>query len=122
MIAPPVAKPDLATLAAGHTIFVRLEVSDAAGAPVSDNFYWWAADEASYRELNSLAACYAIGFGHVRSGKWRARGDDADQEYGLGGGADDQTHACKTPQRGNASCPPITATTTFRFCRARNAP
>jgi hypothetical protein len=23
---------------------------------VSDNFYWWAADEASYRELNSLAA------------------------------------------------------------------
>ena len=51
----PVAKPDLATLAAGHTIFVRLEVSDAAGTPVSDNFYWWAADEASYRELNSLA-------------------------------------------------------------------
>ena len=52
----PVAKPDLAMLAAGHTIFVRLEVSDAAGAPVSDNFYWWAADEASYRELNSLEA------------------------------------------------------------------
>jgi hypothetical protein len=51
----PVAKPDLATLAAGRTIFVRLEVSDAAGTPVSDNFYWWAADEASYRELNSLA-------------------------------------------------------------------
>ena len=22
---------------------------------MSDNFYWWAADEASYRELNSLA-------------------------------------------------------------------
>jgi len=52
----PVAKPDLATLAAGHTIFVRLEVSDATGTPVSENFYWWAADEASYRELNSLAA------------------------------------------------------------------
>ena len=51
----PVAKPDLATLAAGHTIFVRLEVSDAAGAPVSDNFYWWAPDDQSYRELNSLA-------------------------------------------------------------------
>jgi hypothetical protein len=30
-------------------------VSDAAGAPVSDNFYWWAADEASFREMNSLA-------------------------------------------------------------------
>jgi hypothetical protein len=51
-----VAKPDLATLAAGHTILVKLEVSDAAGAPVSDNFYWWAADEASFRELNSLPA------------------------------------------------------------------
>jgi hypothetical protein len=32
-----------------------LEASDAAGAPVSDNFYWWAADEASFRELNSLS-------------------------------------------------------------------
>jgi hypothetical protein len=51
----PVSKPDLATLAAGHAIFVELEVSDAAGAPVSDNFYWWAADEASLRELNSLS-------------------------------------------------------------------
>ena len=50
----PVAKPDLATLAGGHTIFVELEVSDATGAPVSNNFYWWAADEASLRELNSL--------------------------------------------------------------------
>ena len=52
----PVAKPDLASLAAGQTVFVRLAVSDAAGAPVSDNFYWWAADDASLRELNSLAA------------------------------------------------------------------
>ena len=51
----PVAKPGLDKLAEGHTIFVRLSVSDAAGAPVSDNFYWWAADEASFRELNSLA-------------------------------------------------------------------
>jgi Exo-beta-D-glucosaminidase Ig-fold domain/Concanavalin A-like lectin/glucanases superfamily/Glycosyl hydrolases family 2/Glycosyl hydrolases family 2, sugar binding domain/Glycosyl hydrolases family 2, TIM barrel domain len=49
-----VAKPDLATLAAGHTVLVKLEVSDATGAPVSDNFYWWAADESSFRELNSL--------------------------------------------------------------------
>jgi hypothetical protein len=49
-----VAKPDLATLAEGHTVFVVLEVSDAADAPVSNNFYWWAADEASLRELNLL--------------------------------------------------------------------
>ena len=51
----PVAKPDLEKLAGGHTIFVELSVADAAGAAVSDNFYWWAADEASFRELNSLA-------------------------------------------------------------------
>ena len=51
----PVARPDLEKLANGHTILVELEVSDAAGAPVSSNFYWWSADEASLRELNSLA-------------------------------------------------------------------
>jgi glycosyl hydrolase family 2/Ig-like domain-containing protein/concanavalin A-like lectin/glucanase superfamily protein len=50
----PVGKPDLATLAAGHTVLVKLEVSDATGALVSDNFYWWSADEAYLRELNSL--------------------------------------------------------------------
>ena len=49
-----VGKPDLDKLAAGHTALVRLRVSDAAGAPVSDNFYWWAKDEASLRELNGL--------------------------------------------------------------------
>jgi hypothetical protein len=49
-----VSRPDLDQLAAGHTILVELQVSDAAGAPVSDNFYWWAKDEASLRELNGL--------------------------------------------------------------------
>jgi hypothetical protein len=49
-----VAKPDLESLAADHTILVELEVSDANNAPVSDNLYWWAADEASFRELNTL--------------------------------------------------------------------
>jgi hypothetical protein len=49
-----VSKPDLDQLAAGHTILVELQVSDAAGTPVSDNFYWWAKDEASLRELNGL--------------------------------------------------------------------
>ncbi len=50
----PVAKPDLEKLAGGHTVFVELSVVDAVGAPASGNFYWWAADEASFRELNSL--------------------------------------------------------------------
>ncbi len=49
-----VGKPDLDRLASGHTVLVSLKVSDATGAPVSDNFYWWAKDEASQRELNDL--------------------------------------------------------------------
>jgi hypothetical protein len=49
-----VSKPDLDKLANGHTVLVSLRVSDAAGVPVSDNFYWWARDEASLRELNGL--------------------------------------------------------------------
>jgi hypothetical protein len=51
----PVSKPDLGKLAAGHTALVELQVADAAGAPVSDNYYWWSKDEASLRELNGLA-------------------------------------------------------------------
>jgi hypothetical protein len=50
----PVAGVDLDRLAAGHTVFVVLNVSDAGGNAVSDNFYWWAKGEASLRELNSL--------------------------------------------------------------------
>jgi hypothetical protein len=51
-----VGKPDLANLADGHTVLVSLKVSDANGAPVSDNFYWWSKDESSLRELNGIAA------------------------------------------------------------------
>jgi hypothetical protein len=49
-----VAKPDLEKLADGHTVLVELAVRDAGDAAVSDNFYWWAKDEASLRELNGL--------------------------------------------------------------------
>jgi hypothetical protein len=50
----PVSKPDLEKLAAGHAIFVQLQVSSADGAPISDNFYWWSKDETALRELGSL--------------------------------------------------------------------
>jgi len=50
----PITRLDLATLAAQHTVFVVLDVTDASGAPVSNNFYWWAAAEASLRELDTL--------------------------------------------------------------------
>jgi len=51
----PVNKLDLEKLADGHTVLVVLNVTDANGAPVSNNFYWWAKDEAKLRELNGLA-------------------------------------------------------------------
>jgi Exo-beta-D-glucosaminidase Ig-fold domain/Glycosyl hydrolases family 2/Concanavalin A-like lectin/glucanases superfamily/Glycosyl hydrolases family 2, sugar binding domain/Glycosyl hydrolases family 2, TIM barrel domain len=50
----PVDKPDLDKLAEGHTVLVALKVSEANGAPVSDNFYWWAKQESTLRELNDL--------------------------------------------------------------------
>jgi hypothetical protein len=50
----PVGKPDLEALADGHAILIELQVINASGASVSDNFYWWAKEEASLRELNDL--------------------------------------------------------------------
>ncbi|HEY6490093.1 MAG TPA: LamG-like jellyroll fold domain-containing protein [Terracidiphilus sp.] len=50
----PVGRPDLDTLASGHTVFVVLKVTETNGSPVSDNFYWWARNEASLRELDQL--------------------------------------------------------------------
>jgi glycosyl hydrolase family 2/Ig-like domain-containing protein/concanavalin A-like lectin/glucanase superfamily protein len=51
-----VTKLDLDGLAAGHTVFVVLSVADASGAPVSNNFYWWAAKEATLRGLDALSS------------------------------------------------------------------
>ncbi len=52
----PVTRLDLAALAKGHTVFVVLDAADAAGNPVSHNFYWWAEKESTLRELDSLPA------------------------------------------------------------------
>jgi hypothetical protein len=49
-----VAKLDLDTLAAGHTVFLVLDVATASGEPISNNFYWWAAKPAALRELDTL--------------------------------------------------------------------
>jgi len=49
-----VGKPDLEKLADGHTVLVEMNVTDATGASVSNNLYWWAKDEAKLRELNGL--------------------------------------------------------------------
>jgi hypothetical protein len=36
-------------------IFIKLELSDSAGAPVSGNFYWYSSQDSGYRALNQLA-------------------------------------------------------------------
>ena len=50
----PVTKLDLDLLAGGHTVFVALNVVDAVGTLTSNNFYWWAAKDATLRELDTL--------------------------------------------------------------------
>jgi hypothetical protein len=50
-----VGKLELDTAAGGHAVLVKLDVSDDSGAPVSDNFYWWAKDDASLREIGEMA-------------------------------------------------------------------
>ncbi len=50
-----VGKLDLESAAGGHAVLVKLDVSDDAGAPVSDNVYWWAKDDASLREMGEMA-------------------------------------------------------------------
>jgi hypothetical protein len=50
-------KLDLAPLwTAEEVVFVSLELKNAAGEVVSRNFYWLAAQDASYRRLNRLGA------------------------------------------------------------------
>jgi Exo-beta-D-glucosaminidase Ig-fold domain/Concanavalin A-like lectin/glucanases superfamily/Glycosyl hydrolases family 2/Glycosyl hydrolases family 2, sugar binding domain/Glycosyl hydrolases family 2, TIM barrel domain len=50
----PVGKLDLEKIANGHAVLVKFDVTDANGKPVSDNFYWWAKEEASLKELDQL--------------------------------------------------------------------
>jgi hypothetical protein len=42
-------------------VLVKLELHDAAGKLLSDNFYWLGAENSSYRELNRLAAATLAG-------------------------------------------------------------
>jgi hypothetical protein len=67
----PVAKLHLDTLAAGHAVFVVLDVDDASGEPLSNNFYWWASDLSTLRELDFLpkATVTASGSGGAINGQ-----------------------------------------------------
>ncbi len=49
-----IGKLELSRLAGAHAVFVKLEVKDAAGAMVSDNFYWWSKEDAGLQELDGL--------------------------------------------------------------------
>ena len=50
----PVTRLNLDSLADGNTVFIVLNVADDAGAPVSNNFYWWSAQQATLRELDGM--------------------------------------------------------------------
>jgi hypothetical protein len=54
------AKLDLAPLFSNGVLLVKLELKDGGGKLLSDNFYWLAADSASYRQLNKLPAASVV--------------------------------------------------------------
>jgi hypothetical protein len=45
---------DVGLASAKDVVFVEMELKDAQGALLSQNFYWYAADSESYRGMNSL--------------------------------------------------------------------
>jgi beta-galactosidase/beta-glucuronidase len=51
---PLAAVPLDGLFAANPMVLVRLTLNDAAGAPVSENFYWRGRDTAAYRALNDM--------------------------------------------------------------------
>jgi hypothetical protein len=61
----PVTKLDLDALAGDHTVFVVLDVADASGAPVSQNFYWWAERMSTLRALDFLPKATVTGYATV---------------------------------------------------------
>lgn len=54
------AKLELAPLFLNGVLLVKLELKDGGGKLLSDNFYWLAADSASYRQLNKLPAASVV--------------------------------------------------------------
>jgi len=54
------SKLDLAPLFSNGVLLVKLELKDGGGRLLSDNFYWLAADSASYRQLNRLPAASVV--------------------------------------------------------------
>jgi hypothetical protein len=54
------SKLDLAPLFSNGVLLVKLELKDVVGKLLSDNFYWLAADSASYRQLNKLPAASVV--------------------------------------------------------------
>jgi FtsP/CotA-like multicopper oxidase with cupredoxin domain len=47
-------KLDMAPLMGNGVVFVKLQLRDESGQPVSENFYWLGASSASYRKLNRM--------------------------------------------------------------------
>jgi len=53
-------KLDLAPLMTENVVLVKLELKNAQGEVVSDNFYWLSADYSNYRQLNKLPAAQIL--------------------------------------------------------------
>jgi hypothetical protein len=64
---------DLAPHVKDGVVLVKLELRDAAGKLVSDNFYWVSVDTADYRKLNRLAAAKLAISAHAASEKDEVR-------------------------------------------------
>jgi len=54
------SKLDLTPLFSNGVLLVKMELKDGGGKLLSDNFYWLAADSASYRQLNKLPAASVV--------------------------------------------------------------
>jgi hypothetical protein len=80
--APPGAetgtfKIDLPPQGTADVVFVKIELRDAAGAALSDNFYWYSTAPGSYRKLNALDnADLTVTATQTRSGNWVRLGVD----------------------------------------------
>jgi hypothetical protein len=62
---------DLSNEVAAGVSFIKLELKDAKGALLSENFYWYATQPATYRRLAELPeASVAVSASQKRSGDW----------------------------------------------------
>jgi hypothetical protein len=112
---------DLAPLLGSRVVLVKLDLRQANGQSVSENLYWLGADEASYRQLNTLPA---IALTTSASAGSKAIPDQAQVHVRLTNGVArlpwPSSSRWNMQATERASFPPISATTTSRCCRVNH--